>query len=297
MTEENKTRDAFDAVTGLAKAVPIYQDVLQPAAQEIGKGLQTVAKTVHIALAPISVLVWGYDQIKDFINTKVSQKLENIPPQNIISPKPSIAVPTIEALRYTGNEPLLSDLYASLLASSMNIETTKNAHPSFVETIKQLTSDEAKILHHLKQSSDILGIVSVYKVLSNRTPFFGGSMEGGELILEHYSHIGINAECEYPELSQIYLNNLCRLGLCQIDLHGYLLDKSKLDELNNDPHVLNHIRQAQTENTKENVEYYYLRLTTMGNLFIDACISNDNKKTLSGELLNEKGTVQLQSLC
>ena len=53
------------------QVVPVYQDVLQPAAQELGKALQTVAKTVHVALAPVSALVWGYDQIKDFVSTKV----------------------------------------------------------------------------------------------------------------------------------------------------------------------------------------------------------------------------------
>ena len=44
MADENQIRDVVDAVTGVAKAVPVYQDVVQPAAQEIGKALQTVAK-------------------------------------------------------------------------------------------------------------------------------------------------------------------------------------------------------------------------------------------------------------
>jgi hypothetical protein len=67
MTDENQIRDVVDAVTGVAKAVPVYQDVVQPAAQEIGKALQTVAKTVHVVLAPVSALVWGYDQVKEFV--------------------------------------------------------------------------------------------------------------------------------------------------------------------------------------------------------------------------------------
>ena len=91
MSEDNKVRDVIDAVTGVAKALPIYQDVAQPAAQELGKGLQTVAKTVHIALAPVSVLVWGYDQIKDFVSTKVADRLKNVSPENIITPKPNVA--------------------------------------------------------------------------------------------------------------------------------------------------------------------------------------------------------------
>lgn len=146
MNEDIKIRDVVDAVTGVAKAVPIYQDVLQPAAQEVGKALQTVAKSVHIELAPVSALVWGYDQIKDFVSSKVAERLKNVPPENIVSPKPNIAGPALESLRYTGHEETLSDLYANLLAAAMDKATAEGAHPAFVEIINQLTPDEAKII-------------------------------------------------------------------------------------------------------------------------------------------------------
>jgi len=44
MGEENKTRDAVDAVTGLVKTVPVYEDVIQPAAKEIGTGFKRLQK-------------------------------------------------------------------------------------------------------------------------------------------------------------------------------------------------------------------------------------------------------------
>jgi len=78
MSEIEKIADAAEAVKGIVQAVPIYQDTLQPAAKEIGTALQTVAKTIHIVLAPISALVWGYEQIKDFVSCKVAKKLENV---------------------------------------------------------------------------------------------------------------------------------------------------------------------------------------------------------------------------
>jgi hypothetical protein len=78
MAEENKIRDAAEAVKGLVQAVPVYQDALQPAVRELGGGLQTLAKTIHIALAPVSALVWGYDQIKEFVSKRVAEKLKNI---------------------------------------------------------------------------------------------------------------------------------------------------------------------------------------------------------------------------
>jgi len=67
------------------------------------------------------------------------------PPDQIVVPKPNVAGPALEALRYTWHEETLSDLYANLLAaSSMDKSTADGAHPAFVEIIRQLTPDEAK---------------------------------------------------------------------------------------------------------------------------------------------------------
>ena len=59
MAEQSKPHIVVEAVSDLVKAVPIYQDTLQPAAKELGKALQTVAKSIHLALAPVAALVWG----------------------------------------------------------------------------------------------------------------------------------------------------------------------------------------------------------------------------------------------
>ena len=95
MSEDNKIRDAADAIKGIAQAVPVYQDLLQPAVQEIGMGLQTVTKIIHIALAPISALVWGYDTIKDFVSTRVAEKLKHVPLSNIKTPEPHVVGPAL----------------------------------------------------------------------------------------------------------------------------------------------------------------------------------------------------------
>src|SRR5205823_13257776 len=116
---DSKIRDGAEIVEGIVKSVPVYQDVVQPAARELGTALQTVAKTVHIALAPVSALVWGYDQIRHWLQKTMTEKLKDIPPDQIVPPQITVAGPVIEALRFAANEPLLKDLYANLLATSM----------------------------------------------------------------------------------------------------------------------------------------------------------------------------------
>ncbi|MFP3409736.1 Abi-alpha family protein, partial [Pseudomonas sp. SIMBA_065] len=73
-----------------------------------------------VALAPISGAIWSYEQFQNFINNKVASNLKEVPPEDIITPKSSVAVPAIHALSYTLDEELLSDMYAKLLASSMD---------------------------------------------------------------------------------------------------------------------------------------------------------------------------------
>ena len=45
------TKQIIDSVTALTKAVPIYEDAVQPVAKEAGKALETVGKAVNVALA------------------------------------------------------------------------------------------------------------------------------------------------------------------------------------------------------------------------------------------------------
>jgi hypothetical protein len=269
MSEEHKIRDVVDAVTGVAKAIPVYQDVVQPAAQEIGKGLQTVAKSVHIALAPISALVWGYDQIKDFVSTKVTERLKNVPPENIISPKLNVAGPTIEALRYTGHEPLLSELYANLLAASMDQATAHGAHPAFVEIIKQLTPDEAKIVGLFVVQGMHFPLLNVRQEYKTPVP---GKI-GRRYALLHFSLIGKIAQCEFPQMTTTYLDNLCRLGLAEIPESLSYVEKNVYDLLENAQEVQEAKSQIEGHpDFKCTLEHKMLRVTELGKLFAEVCV-------------------------
>lgn len=268
MSEDNKARDVVDAVTGLAKAVPIYQDVAQPAAQEVGKALQTVAKTVHIALAPVSALVWGYDQIKDFVSTRVTERLRNVAPENIISPKPNVAGPALEALRYIGHESSLSDLYANLLAASMDKSTATGAHPAFVEIIKQLTPDEAKIvrLFLVPRGFPIVDVRWMYR------PSVNGKV-GGQSVISNYSHIGRWAECELLDMTPTYLDNLCRLGLAEMPVMFTYTSAGAYDALEHDPVVTAAVAAFEQDPERiGQIERKGLKVTQMGSLFAEVCV-------------------------
>ena len=264
----SNVKDTVEAVKGIVEAVPIYQDAVQPAAKEVGKALQTVAKTVHIALAPVSALVWGYEQIKDFVENKVSEKLKNTPEEEIQSPKPNVAGPALEGLKYTGHEATLRELFANLLATSMDAKTASIGHPGFVEMIKQMTPDEGKLMKLFLQFSQ----ARPFPLITLRWEFKEGN-SGGADVLRHFSILGIEAKCENPELTPEYLDNLCRLGLIEIPQSIYYTTPGVYDILEKHPEVIKSIEKINlNDDRKHNIEKKGVFVTQLGRQFINACV-------------------------
>lgn len=264
----SNVRDTAEAVKGIVEAVPVYQDAIQPAAQELGKGLETVAKTISIALAPLKALVWGYEQLEDFLSTKVAEKLSETPQEDIVEPKPHVAGPALEALRYTGHEESLRELYANLLAASMDARTVSIAHPSFVEIIKQLTPDEARLLQYFS-TAQRLPVISI-RVKRDGVP-------GYQEAAVNVSLFGRDAKCEHPHLTASYLDNLSRLGLIVV-ADKYYTASDAYEELESYPSVVEtkNLIDSQ-EGMTADVERKIVQVTQMGEQFIKACVIDHRK--------------------
>ena len=260
----SKVNDTINAVTGLVQAVPIYQDAVQPAAKEVGKGLEIVVKAINVALEPVRGLVWGYEKIKDYINVELPNRLKNVDPDKIITPQPNVAVPTLEAMRYTGHIDELRELFTNLLASSMNSDSAKEAFPSFVEIIKQMTPDEAKLLDYLvkNQIRPVINLMKQYK-----------DTGGSSAVLTNYSHFGKASECQYPELTPAYLTNLCRLGILDIPIFGQYTEDHVYKSLASDPIVKLNIEKIESHpNVTAGIEKKVVNITDFGWKFVDTCV-------------------------
>lgn len=280
MSEENKIRDAADAVKGVVEAVPVYQDVVQPAAKEVGTALQTVARTIHVALAPLAILVWGYEQIREHLEQTLTEKLKSVPPENINTPSPNVAGPTVEALRFAAHEPNLRELYVNLLATAMNTSTSSEAHPAFVEILRQMTPDEARLLKHI-YDWDMIGtawpMISgvIYAVTNDK------AIPDAKAIhvypVKHFSLLFEGVNLKFPELSPTYIDNLCRLGLLEIfkfdeDMATFQTAGSH-EELENHPQLKARLQKdVEFIMTEAQFDREVVRLTGLGYQFCRACI-------------------------
>lgn len=277
MTNDEKkdsVSKAVEAVRGLVEAVPVYQDALQPAAKEVGKSLETVARAVNMALAPVSALVWGYDQIREFVETRVASKLQGVPEERLATPNPAVAGPALESLRYTGHEESLSDLYANLLATSIDSATAQYAHPGFVEIVRNMSPDEARIMR-------LFSVQTNYPVITLRAEFKKHS-RGGVDAISNYSHIGKEAGCDYAALTPNYLDNLCRLGLLDIPEYNALTVEGVYDALEKDDLIVSTSKQIEEEyeDRKPKIKRRQVHSTNFGKQFISACVVEKSNKFL-----------------
>ncbi|WP_394136488.1 DUF4393 domain-containing protein [Aliivibrio fischeri] len=257
-------KQTIDSATALATAVPIYEDAVQPLAKEAGKALGTIGKAVNVALAPISLVVWGYSQISDFLENTITGKLERVPEERIITPSPHVAGPAIEALKFTGHDETLRNMFANLIANSLDSKTAIEAHPSFVDIIRNISSDEGLILQLFTSNNEFPVIDIKYVNKKNH---------GYDILHRNFSLIGQLASCKHPNLTANYLDNLCRLGIFDIPSDRHLSDTKVYEEITNDTLVLSLKKQFENnENHRIDVSKKYVEVTGMGRQFINACV-------------------------
>ena len=245
----------------IAKQLPvkdIYHDLAQPKLSTVGQGLQGVTK---LALAPISALVWGYDKIADYLNVAIPKYFEKrkIEKESIVSPDPAIAVPVVEAMKYTSHKKELREMFTNLLGTAMNADSI-DAHPAFVDIIKQLSSDEGKVIKYLYQDDKQPMIKIRIKLDDN----------GGESDLSPYfSDIGYKADCQYPQKFPEYLDNLHRLGIIEVYYDRFLTNEKYYEELkyhSNFPHIAG----KEKYNIVEKKSMY--ELSEFGKKFCKVCL-------------------------
>lgn len=220
----------------------------------------------------------GYEQISEYLERTLTEKLKSIPPENINTPNPNVAGPNMEALRFSAHEPNLRELYVNLLATSMNSSTSQEAHPAFVEILRQMTPDEAQLVKYV-YDWDMLG--TVWPLISGIVYAVPKDTKAIHVVrINPFSLIFEGANLQFPTMAPTYLDNLCRLGLLEV----LKFDESMVafqivgshEELENHP-------QSLKARLPENVEYKIteaqfdkeiVRLTDLGSQFCHACIGD-----------------------
>lgn len=233
----------------------------------------SVADATHMAF---SMFQEYYPQLREELlsdlRKMLEEKLKNIPSENIVPPSPRIAVPTLQNASIT-EDIEIRELYAQLLANSMNETMKDGIHPGFVEIIKQLSPDEAKILRYMS-SNTIIPTITLRCV---------NEKEEGYDVVKNFSNVGELAKCEYPFEVGKYFDNLIRLGLLKNAMLASLTNKALYEPLKKHQYLesqINTITHQVHPFNKPKFEESYISITDFGKSFCEICLCTTETITL-----------------
>lgn len=254
----------------LVPAATEFAEASKGAGAALGRSALAVARTVEVLLSPLKPLVWGYDQVKEKFFPEVQEKLEKVPEDRRQNPDVKIAGPSIEALRFLGNDATLRDMFANLLVTSMDRATAATAHPAYVEIIKQLAPDEAKILTYFADNRD-LPVIDIYRHKGKQSEY--------TIVARYVSTLRNVIEIQHANLIQTSLENLIRLELVYSPPMTTMLDKDVYEAIENLPEV-QEIKQSMEREDGINVSFphHIISRTQFGDQFIKACVVRPNSK-------------------
>lgn len=237
---------------------------------EIDKTASLLVRTIHAALNPLEK--WVLQREYNLTETKIllEEKLKNIPIQNIITPPSYIAVPALQSISYCMNDTQLRDMYAELLAHSMNSDTVDIVHPTFVEIIKQMSPFDALVFKELTQTL-VQPCISI-KYMNKKT----------DALYPVQDIVAFNNIEKFPLVStQIALENLDRLRLIEINKRSKFNNFQKYEELkiSVQPYVHDFIEDNKNNynvhDYKIVFEEFVILIRGFGQFFARACLGKD----------------------
>ena len=126
--------------------VAAYNDAVKPTASVVGATMGSVAR---LLMRPLKALADRSNEYFDQLARRVEKKLEDVPPDRQLPPPANIAGQVMFQYALLGDQDArveqLREMFANLLASSIDSATADAAHPSFVAIISQLSPDEARL--------------------------------------------------------------------------------------------------------------------------------------------------------
>lgn len=280
MSSKRKSTDAPTSVTGKAfgPAAEDFGKAIRPLGSEVG----TISvRAVRTLLQPLSALVWGFEKIEGWVAEAVAPKVERIPPEHRAEPKLIVAGPTLDAMRYCGSEPHLRDMFATLLASAMDARVASLAHPAFVDMIRQLSPDEAKILAYMgRRFFESYTLIEAYRTWPALDDD-GKPSRSGARVFGPYSRVGYYAGCQQLKGIPPLIGNLARLKIVEMTI-PFKVAKEDLEDLLADEIISNFRGQIESERDRlrDKSAFAYttgiMEITPLGQQFLDACVRQRN---------------------
>lgn len=261
---ENNTSIIPDMITPISEA--IQSNIPETAKQTDGALSTVVGFFNNVVLYPVKKANMTFKYKLEAFEDDLREKIKDIPEENIQVPPTMIAGPTLEALRYTYDEVELREMYENLLASAMDNRKVTQAHPAFVDTIRQMSPLDALVLSMITDMPRLKCGEIVFKI-KGTTQIYSKAMP-------NYFVVEL-LDLADPFLISTSLVNLQRLGLIKIAENGLM--GASYEEMKEHPYVLSR-KELFNQFGKEficEVNQHAIVLNNYGEQFARVCLQKN----------------------
>jgi len=193
-----------------------YDDVLKPAAQEVGEFLGSFFGILNWLVMPLTKLnIYRKAKLKKFAEN-VENKLLKVPIKNRQQASINILGPALEALKYNFDEEELKEMFENIIVNAMDNRTSDKCHPAYVDVIRQMSNKDAILLKALRNQTR--GVRPLIMPKCQTTINYNNQTKHGYIGDDEFPdyHIGSFEGLTTLEASKS-LTSLQRLGLLNID--------------------------------------------------------------------------------
>ncbi|MCP9818606.1 DUF4393 domain-containing protein [Synechococcus sp. Cruz-9H2] len=246
----NPLQDAKDGLVLAGELIRLAGEdpKAREAAAHLGEAAVTISQTINNALLPLAAVNFAIEKARIYFSERfgdeLSAKAANIPVDQLVEPKASIAGPALQGLAFCFEEADLKEMYLNLLATSMDKQVASNAHPAFVEVIRQLSAEDAALLKSvLAGKAGSIGIVRAILKTEGK--------DGFSVLQNHILRTADSdddALVAIPGLAAI-VENWQRLGLIVVDYAIMLVGDTLYDWADDHPDVIR-LREGNTQSGK-----------------------------------------------
>lgn len=158
---------------------------------------------------------------------EMAEKTQAIPEENLSTPSPQVAIPAMQGLSYSLDEPGLKEMYLNLLATATDNRRRDGVHPAFSTVIKEISAEEASLLPLVLAKNTPLGEIQV------RDPESEDS--GYVVVATLLTPFSRDGEALPSGTSAVWLANWARMGLVEFSFDKWVSHAAVYESLESHP--------------------------------------------------------------
>lgn len=259
MDNNNNPLDAKVDLTEVTNKA--YDDTLHKPLKSTSNAISTVIDFFHNTLLyPMQKYnLYASSKLKEYVGS-LENKVKEIPSENFIPPRINILGPAIEGLKYNLEEEHIKDMFTKILISDMDKTKRDKVLPAYIEIVKQLSNEDAKLLQIFYDNYPDLYALKLRK----ESIFFSDYEDISDYIV-------LLSENDFLFPEPYILDNLLRLKIIDIPFKE---KSSTFDYVKAFHNILNEYDYDEYKQFGYNITYIsrIIAFTTFGNNFLDICL-------------------------